>query len=119
MVLQLWEVALVMLLLVLTVLALLLIPTILDLKRALSKISILAENLNHDLPDILHNISRISGQASRAGEKLGDAVEDLVEIERKISKEVKQPLLETAGTIAGILRGAQAFFTYFIKKHKK
>jgi len=111
-----WEIALVILLLVLTVLVILLIPTVLSLLKTLAKISTLTDNINRDLPHILQNIDKLTDQASKASERISGAVGDIVEIEQKISNEIKQPVIEVAATLAGILKGLQTFITYFIRK---
>jgi len=113
-----WEMALTLLLLVLTVFVILLIPTILELRKTLSKMSKLAENLNNDLPDIMENVKQISGHATSATERLNGVVDDVADFEYKISKELKEPAFEAIASIAGLLTGIQTFVTYFIKKNK-
>ena len=113
-----WEIALVIFLLVLTVLMILLIPVIINLRKTLTKISTLADNLNKELPDILADISEITYQASEVSEKINDTVGDITDIEKKISSEIKEPLLEVVGTLGGFLKALQIFATYFLKKKK-
>ena len=113
-----WEIALVIFLLVLTVLVILLIPVLLNLRKTLIKISTLTENLNKELPDILADISEITYQASLASGKINNAVGDIAEMEKKISSEIKEPLLQVVGTLGGFLKAFQIFATYFLRKKK-
>ena len=114
-----WEIALIIFLLVSTVFVILLIPSILELRTTLKKISGLAENINKDLPRILENVNKISEHTTNASGKLNNAVGDIVEFEQKISKEIKQPVLDAATTIAAVMRGLQAFLAYFVQKRSK
>jgi hypothetical protein len=45
-------------------------------------------------------------------------VGDITDIEKKISSEIKEPLLEVVGTLGGFLKALQIFATYFLKKKK-
>jgi predicted PurR-regulated permease PerM len=112
----LWEYALVIFLLVLTVLVILLIPVVLNLIKTLSRASALIENVNKDLPDILADISEITYQSSRASQRIHDAVDDIASIERKVTHEIKDPLIHAAASIGGFLRALQTFLTFFMKK---
>lgn len=111
------ETALVILILVAAVLLILLIPTILELRKSLSRIARLADNLNKELPEILENVNAITKQVNSASHKINYAVDDIVEVERKISHEIKKPVLEAAASIAGFLKGVQSFLNYFMKKN--
>lgn len=113
-----WEIALVIFLLVLTVLVILCIPVLMNFRKTLIKVSTLADNLNEELPDILADISEITYQASLASGKINDAVGDLAEMEKKISSEIKEPLLQMVGTLGGFLKAFQIFVTYFLRKKK-
>ncbi len=113
-----WEMALVLLMLVFIVLVIILIPVVLELRKTLSKIAKLADNLNHDLPEILDNVRHISGNTTRATDKLNEVIVDVVDFEKKISKELKEPVFEAAASIAGLLKGIQTFVTYFVKSKK-
>ena len=96
-----WEIVIIVLI---TALITLIIPTIFELRKNLKKIS------------ILKNINQISEDASSATNKLNIAVGEIVEIEKKISDEIKQPLIETAATLGGFMQALQTFVTYFIRK---
>ena len=80
--------------------------------------TVMADNLNKELPDILADISEITYQASEVSEKINDTVGDITDIEKKISSEIKEPLLEAVGTLGGFLKALQVFVTYFMKKKK-
>ena len=112
----LWEFALVIFLLVLSVLVIYLIPTVINFNRALKKITKTIDMLNDDLPDILYDISEITYNASHATKNIGKTIENLSEMEQTISKEIKKPLLDTAAALGGFLQAIQAFVSYFVKK---
>jgi predicted PurR-regulated permease PerM len=113
-----WEIALIIFL-VITVFIVLLLPLVLELRTTLKKISSLVDNLNKDLPEILHNIKNVSEHTTLASERLHAAVGDIVEFEQKISKQIKEPVLEATTTIAAIIRALQAFLSYFLQKRKQ
>jgi uncharacterized protein YoxC len=115
---MLWEHALVILLLVLTVLVILLIPTVVQFFRTLQKLSKTLDGVNHDLPQILENLEEITGYTTRASRKLNHAVDDIVEVQQKISDELKEPALDAIATLSGLIKGLQTFVTYFMKKRK-
>jgi uncharacterized protein YoxC len=111
-----WEMALILLILVTIVFIILLIPAVLELRKTLSRLSVLSENINKDLPEILNNVRSISENTTQATNKIGAVVSDVAEFEQKISKEIKEPALEAAASITGLLQGLQTFLTYFVKK---
>ena len=111
-----WEIALVILLLVLTVLTILLIPTVVQFFRTLKKFNKTLDEINRDLPQIMANLEEITDHASRTTRRIDHAVDDVVEIQQKISDEIREPALDTIATLAGIFKGLQTFVTYFVKK---
>jgi uncharacterized protein YoxC len=113
-----WEVALVVLLLVLTVFILLLIPTVLSLYKTLGKFSKTLDELNKELPQILNNVGEITNQTSQASRTLNGVVDNIAEFEHKVSEEIKEPALEVIATLGGLFSGIQTFMTYFIRKKK-
>jgi uncharacterized protein YoxC len=115
---MLWEQALTVLLLVLTVLVILLIPTVVQLLKTLKKFSKTLDEVNEDLPQIMENLEEITSYTTRATRTINHAVEDVVEVQQKISDELKEPALDTIATLAGLLKGVQTFVTYFIKKKR-
>jgi len=113
-----WEIALVILLLVFTVLAILLIPTVVQFYRILHKFNNTLNEINRDLPQIMENLEEITDHASRATRRIDHAVDDVVDIQQRISDELKEPALDTIATLAGVVKGLQTFVAYFIKKKK-
>jgi len=113
---MLWEDALVILLLVLTVLVILLIPTVVRFFRILHKFNKTLDEINRDLPQIMENLEEISTHTARTTRGIDHAVSDVLEIQQKISAELKAPALDTIATLAGMFKGIQTFMTYFIKK---
>jgi predicted PurR-regulated permease PerM len=113
-----WEIALAFFLLICSILILYLIPTVFEFRKTLAKITDVAETLQKDLPAILQNLNSLSSHVSTAGEQLKGAVGDIVEIEQKISKEIKEPVFEAVATLAGLLNGMQTFLTVLLKKKK-
>ncbi len=114
-----WEMALAIFLLVLSVLVILLIPTVLNLNRTLSKLSHTLDTVNKDLPDIMVDISDLTYNAAFSSEKISDTIGDIAELEQKMSREIKRPLLEAAATLGGFLQGIQAFLNLVSRKIKK
>ena len=113
-----WEIALAFFLLICSILILYLIPMVFEFRKTLTKITDVADTLQNDLPEILKNINNLSAQASNTGEKLQGVVGDIVEIEQRVTKEIKEPLLEAAATFAGLLNGLQTFLAVLLKKKK-
>ena len=113
-----WEQALTILLLVLTVLAILMIPTVVQFYRALNKFNKTLDEINRDLPQIMENIEEITDHTSRASRRIDHAVDDVIDIQQRISDELKEPALDTIATLAGMFKGLQTFVTYFVKKKR-
>lgn len=111
-----WEIALVIFLLVSTVLVILLIPMVLQFIKTLKKFSRTLDEINREMPQILENLEEITDHTSRATRSIDGAVGDVIEIQQKISEELKEPALETIATLAGLFKGLQTFLTYFVRK---
>jgi len=99
-----WEIALIIFLLSLTVLIYLLIPFIFKMKNTLSKLNITLDALNKDLPEIMNNVQEISQTVSSVSGKIEDTVDDVVELEKLVSKEIKEPLQNIANSIGMLLQ---------------
>ena len=97
-----WEIATIIFL-AMTVIIVMFVPLIIELRSTLKKVSGLVDNLNKDLPDILANIKKVTEHTTVASDKLNNAVGDIVEFEQKISNQIKQPVLDAATTIAAVL----------------
>jgi uncharacterized protein YoxC len=104
-------------------LILFLIPSIIQLRRSAKRIEEVSEQLNQQLPSILKNIDEITtnlnGMMSNGRqhvEKLGNAVDDIVDFEKRIKHRVEDPLVETLTTIAAITKAVRAFLTIFLDR---
>ena len=115
---MLWENALVILILVFTVLIILLIPTVVQFYRTLKKLSHTIDEINKELPPIMENLEEITSYTTRATRKINHAVDDVVDVQQKISDELKEPALDVIATLAGVFKGVQTFFSYFVKRKK-
>lgn len=113
-----WEIALVIALLVLTVLIILLIPTVVQFLRTLQKFNKTLDELNRDLPQIMEHLEEITNHTARATRRINHAVDDVLEIQQKISDELKEPALDMIATLSGVFKGLQTFVTYFVKMKK-
>ena len=111
-----WETALVFLLLSSTVLVILAIPVVFKLRESLKKGNKTLDILNKDLPDIMDNLTEISKRVNSASSKIETTVEDIAELEQLISKEIKQPLQNIAQSIATLLHLANKLFDRKSKK---
>ncbi|MGD9898332.1 MAG: hypothetical protein AB7T22_04305 [Calditrichaceae bacterium] len=105
-----WEIALVILLLSLTVLVFLLIPTIIQLKQFLKNVNGTLDVVNKDLPEVMSSVSEIAKSLSAASVKVESAVSDLAEIEELVVKEIKVPLQHIAQAISILLQLANKLF---------
>jgi hypothetical protein len=72
--------------------------------------------LNKDLPDVLSNMSAITGTLNTTTKKIETTIDDVVEIEQMVSKEIKQPLQNIASSIATLLQLANRIFDRRSKK---
>ena len=111
-----WEIALVIFLLVLSMLTLLLIPTVLQLRSTLSKVSSVLETVNKNLPSILQDVNQITNQAAKAGTQIQNAVDDIVDIERRVAHQIKRPVIELAATLGALLKAIQTLLSLFSRK---
>ena len=104
-------------------LVLFLIPSIIQLRKSAKRFEEVSEELNRRLPKILKNIEEITANlngmmsnGSHYVEKLGDAVDDIVDFEKRIKHRVEDPLIETLTTIAAITKAVRAFLTIFLTR---
>jgi len=111
-----WEIALVVFLLVLSMLTLLLIPVVLQLRITLSKISALVEGINKNLPNILNDVNQVTTQVAKAGLQIQNAVDDIVDIERRISHGIKRPTVEIAASLGALIKSIQTILSLFSRK---
>lgn len=105
-----WEIALIIFLLSLTVLLYMLIPVIFNLRNTLKKVNGTLDVLNDDLPEILENVKDISGVVTSISGKIEDTIDDVIEIEQMVSKEIKVPLQNIANSIGLLLQLVNKIF---------
>lgn len=111
-----WETVLIFVSLMFLVLITLAIPILLRLKDTLRKANTTMDILNKDLPDVLSNLNEITGTLNNTTKKIETTIDDVVEIERMVSKEIKQPLQNIASSIATLLQLANKIFDRRSKK---
>jgi uncharacterized protein YoxC len=104
-------------------LILFLIPSIIQHRKSAKRIEEVSELLNQKLPSILENIDEITtnlndmlSNARQQVEKLGGAVDDIVDFEKRIKYRVEDPLVETLTTIAAITKAVRAFLVIFLNR---
>jgi len=105
-----WEIAFVVFLISLTVLVYLTIPVVLRLKDTLKKANHTLDVLNKELPEIMENIADISDTLTSVTQKVESTVDDIVQLEQLVSKEIKQPLQNIANSIGMLLQLANKLF---------
>lgn len=111
-----WEIALVIFLLSGTVVLYLLIPFLLRMRETLKHANQTLRILNKDLPDILDNVKEISSSANAASKKITTTVENLAELEKVFSKEIKEPLQNVAKALGMLLQILDKLFNRFKKQ---
>ena len=77
-----------------------------------SKMLTLPENdhLGHCLPETMTNVSEISRRLNKTSQKLEETIQDVAELERMVSKEIRDPLQSLAETVAMLLRLVNKLF---------
>ncbi|HHE54699.1 MAG TPA: DUF948 domain-containing protein [Caldithrix abyssi] len=111
-----WEVAFVIFLLSLTVLVYLLIPVVLRFRDTLGRLNRTLVVLNDDLPEILKNVQSITERLDKVMKTAEDAVEDIAKIERTITKEIKEPLINIAQIIGTVIQLIERLLVWPKKK---
>lgn len=106
----LWETALAFLLISLAVLAFQVIFLILRAKDTVKRLNTTLDVLNKDLPEMMENLTKISGSVAKSSERFETAIEDIAEIEQIVSKEIKDPLKNIAQALSTILQLANRIF---------
>lgn len=113
---MLWEYALVFMLISLTILIILAIPVLLNIRTTLSRLNKTLGTVNKDLPEIMVNVRDISKSLTGTTEKIKNAVDDIAELEKIVVKEIKDPLENIAQAVGMILRIGNKLFD---RKKKK
>ena len=109
-----WETALVLLILSLTILVILLIPTILQFRQSLKKMDKTFDTLNADLPEILTDLKDVGESFGNISRTLENITDDVAELEYTVVKEIKEPLQNVASVVGSILQ----FGNRFMKRRK-
>lgn len=105
-----WETAIVIFLLSLTVLVYLTIPLLLKFRESLKKLNQTIDTVNNDLPGIMTNVNEICDSLNNTVQKVESTVDDVVELEQIITNEIKEPLKNIAQAIAMLLQLANKLF---------
>jgi len=94
-----------------------------DAKSALTQLEKSVRDISEKSAPLLENSGVISGKIREVAESvdgevtnvkgaldsLVGAIEDLVELERKVKSKIEDPIMDTAGSFAGIVKGIRAF----------
>ena len=99
-----WPIVLTLFFLGLTILIILLIPVILQLRESLSKFNQTMDTLNKDLPTVMTNVSDVSKTLNLASVKIEGAVDNLSDLEKTINQQIRVPLKTIASIIATLLK---------------
>jgi ABC-type transporter Mla subunit MlaD len=99
-----WPIVLILFFLGLTVLIILLIPVILQVKESLSRLNQALDILNKDLPTVMTNVSDVSKTLNIASVKIEGAVDSFSDLERTINQQIRVPLKTIASIIATLLK---------------
>jgi len=99
-----WPIVLTLFFLGLTVLIILLIPVILQVKESLSRLNQALDIVNKDLPTVMTNISDVSKTLNIASVKIEGAVDSFSDLEKTINQQIRVPLKTIASIIATLLK---------------
>jgi len=94
-----------------------------DAKQALNQIESSMKEISEKSGPLLENSGVITGKVREIAESvdgevtnfrgafdsLVGAIDDLVELERKVKSKIEDPILDSAGFVAGIAKGLKAF----------
>jgi len=100
----LWPIVLTLFFLGLTVLIILLIPVILQLKDSLGRFNQTLDIVNKDLPTVMSNMSDVSKTVNLASVKIESAVDNFSDLEKTINQQIRVPLKTIASIIATLLK---------------
>jgi predicted PurR-regulated permease PerM len=99
-----WETALVLLILSLTILFILLIPIVFQFKYTLKKMDQTFDTLNADLPELLSDLRDVGASFSNVSQTLENITDDVAELEQTVVTEIKEPLQNVASFIGSVLQ---------------
>ncbi len=106
------------------------IATLLRVRRAATKAEELLEAIKLQIAPIIHDVTLISAEVRKtvqrienASEKIEDgahalldAAQDVKDFEQSLRERIEQPIMDSTALIAGILRGAKAFWRTFWRR---
>jgi len=101
-----------------------------DAKQVLNQLESSLKEISEKSAPLLENTGVITGKIREIAESvdgevmnvkgaldsLVGAVEDLVDLERKVKSKIEDPILDTAGYVAGIVKGIKAFLQVFSRR---
>jgi uncharacterized protein YoxC len=107
-----------------------LLPTLWRIRRAAIQAEQLLEAVKMQIAPALHDLTLISADARQtvqhiqgASEKIEDgahalldAAQDVKDFERNLRERIEQPIVDSTALIAGVLRGARAFWRTFWRR---
>jgi uncharacterized protein YoxC len=120
---MLWEISVLIASLAFLLLVIFAIPTLIQIRRTAKKAETSIQSLNQNLPGILTNIDEITTNVTQATQSVGQNIDglkdvvnkfhlvadDVVQFEQTIRGEIEPPILDTLGTLSGIVKGIRTF----------
>ncbi len=128
-----WQISVLIIGIAVLILVAFLVPTVLQLRRSASELEKVSSNLNHRLPGILANLEEITTNLSailNAGRQhtdtVGEAVEeikglvdDVVQFEKALKKQVERPIVQTLDTVTAFNRAVRIFLKVLLMPPKR
>lgn len=128
-----WQISVLIIGIAVLILVAFLVPTVLQLRRSASELEKVSSNLNRRLPGILANLEDITTNLSailNAGRQhtdtVGEAVEeikglvdDVVQFEKALKKQVERPVVQTLDTITAFNRAVRIFLKVLLSPPKR
>lgn len=119
-----WEISLLIIAVALLLLVIFAIPTLLQLRATAKSIETSSNAFNQKIPEILENVhhltsdvvettSGIKGQIQNASgivSSVQEMVNNVVDLEKSIRREVESPLVDLVGTVNAFVKGFRIFF---------
>ena len=99
-----WPIVLTLFFLGLTVLIILIIPVLLQLKDTITKLNQTLDTVNNDLPTIMDNVNDMTKTLNMATNKVEGTVERFSELETIITQQIKIPIKTIASIVATLLK---------------
>jgi uncharacterized protein YoxC len=99
-----WPIVLTLFFIGLTILTILLIPVVIQLRDTLTKFNSTLDTINHDLPQIMDNVNEVTKTVNTASIKIQGAVDSFAELETIITQQIKVPLRTIAQIISSLLK---------------